>query len=516
MRIALLAVQHESNPRSPFRTTLEDFQRGCLVYGPDVVEFWRTTTHEIAGIVYAAEELKAELRPLMAAWAVPGGTLDRSAFDFLLKEATAQVANHASDCDVLVVVLHGAMYADGTPDADGVLLQRVRHIWGDKPIVATVDYHANVTPLMAENCSVLVAYQTNPHLDQFDVGRRAVHHAVTLAQNPHERFCTVVQHPPCLISIVCQHTAQAPWPELFERLRTKARQAAAVQANLCAGFPYADLPEAGPSVTVSGPARLRGDLEACAKAVGDEVFARRHELYRVLMPPEELPEAIFERPERPVVVVDFGDNVGGGAPGDGTLLLHVLARAGVKGVVACLWDPEFVATYRTRVGERLTGRIGGKWCPELGRPLECVAVAERFHEGSWVDPATRHGGLRHYSQGPTLVVAPLRVRVQQTEASSGEWCDVADWKLVVHSLRMPPFSLGQLESVGIDPREAGVIIVKAAVAYRAAYEPIAARILEVETPGPTANDVRLLPPTAPGTGAIYVSLRRPIYPLDPL
>ena len=50
---------------------------------------------------------------------------------------------------------------------------------------------------------------------------------------------------------------------------------------------------------------------------------------------------------------------------------------------------------------------------------------------------------------------------------------VDDSLVVLTSRRQTPFSLQQLLSLGIDPTEMRMIVVKAAVAYRAAYEPIA-------------------------------------------
>ena len=50
-----------------------------------------------------------------------------------------------------------------------------------------------------------------------------------------------------------------------------------------------------------------------------------------------------------------------------------------------------------------------------------------------------------------------------------------------------------------------MIVVKAAVAYRAAYAPIAGEIVEVDTPGLTAiNPARFM----------YKRIRRPLYPLS--
>jgi microcystin degradation protein MlrC len=48
--------------------------------------------------------------------------------------------------------------------------------------------------------------------------------------------------------------------------------------------------------------------------------------------------------------------------------------------------------------------------------------------------------------------------------------------------------------------------VKAAVAHRRAYDPIAARMLWVDTPGPCTSNLRALP---------YRKVRRPVFPLDP-
>lgn len=518
IRIGLIAVQHESNPRSPFLTTLEDFRRGSLVADGQVVERWRSSRHEIAGVIHASEEQRdAELVPLLAAWAVPGGTVERAAFDYL-REAVRQHVLRASDCDALIVCLHGAMVASGAPDADGVLLELIRQHWPSKPLVATVDFHANITEQMVRHCDVLVAYRTNPHVDQFEVGWRAWRHAVSLAGGTRHAggWVTVVRHPACLISISCQNTGMHPWPELYAELQRHAASLGAMEANLCAGFPFADLFEAGPSVTVTGPAKHRAQLEDCAEVIAQQVFERRHELYRTLLPPHEVPRALSAERRPPVILVDFGDNVGGGAPGDGTLLLHILAAARVPGVVACLWDPELVHRCRERQGEEVHDTAGGRCLKGMGEPLRFVGQVASFSEGRWHEPEVRHGGLSHYDQGPTVLVRPHRVLAQPSGDGTGEWQSVEDWSIVVNSFRTPPFSLGQLTSAGVDPRRAHVIIVKAAVAYRAAYEPIAGDIIEVETPGPTANDVRLLPPPSPDASEPFVSLRRPIYPLDPL
>ena len=77
--------------------------------------------------------------------------------------------------------------------------------------------------------------------------------------------------------------------------------------------------------------------------------------------------------------------------------------------------------------------------------------------------------------------------------------------VVLTSNRMPPLSLEQVLSLGIHPERKALIVAKGVVAPRAAYEPVAAEIVLVDTPGVTANNPRLFR---------YSNRRRPLFPLE--
>jgi microcystin degradation protein MlrC len=115
-------------------------------------------------------------------------------------------------------------------------------------------------------------------------------------------------------------------------------------------------------------------------------------------------------------------------------------------------------------------------------------VVRVLHDGTYVEPQVRHGGKRINHMGLTALV------------------EIAGRNLLVlTSQRHPPFSLGQLTCLGIQPRQQRVLVVKAAIAYKAAYAPVAGTVIEVDTPGLTAvNPWRFT----------YRHLRRPMYPLD--
>jgi microcystin degradation protein MlrC len=78
--------------------------------------------------------------------------------------------------------------------------------------------------------------------------------------------------------------------------------------------------------------------------------------------------------------------------------------------------------------------------------------------------------------------------------------------ILLTSRRTPPNDLGQWRSMGVDPERLAIIAIKAGVAHRRAYDPIAAASFNVATPGPCASDPATLP---------YRRVRRPIFPLDP-
>jgi microcystin degradation protein MlrC len=97
-----------------------------------------------------------------------------------------------------------------------------------------------------------------------------------------------------------------------------------------------------------------------------------------------------------------------------------------------------------------------------------------LHDGRYLETQPRHGGQRYHDQGLSAVI-----EIPGSAPDSSSY-------LVLTTRREPPFSLQQLLSLGIQPQQMRIIVVKAAIAFRAAYEPIAGAIIEVDTGGLTA------------------------------
>jgi microcystin degradation protein MlrC len=486
MRIAIGGVMHESNTFAPLPTDRRRFEQGSLTHGDELLETWREAHHEVGGFIAGATVFGYEPVPTVMAWATPAGPVEDDVLDEVVGEIIAGCWR--SSADGLLLALHGAMVSRSYPEADAEVLRRLRAALGDEfPIVATLDYHANVSPAMADYADALVGYQTYPHTDQRQVGLAAAG-LMTRTIRREIRPRTAVARPPMILNLLGQETDREPMRTLMTLARQAERQPGVLSISLMAGFPYADTPAMGPSViaVADGDRSLAQDV---AEELAGRMWDVRRELFVKCPGPEEAVRRALACDRRPVVLVDLGDNVGGGSAGDGTVLLAELLRQRAAGAVVVLYDPDGVQAAReTGTGGRFERAVGGRIDQLHGEPVFVRGVVRSLHDGTWVEDQPRHGGRRFNDQGPTAVIT--------IDGPS---------TLVLNSLRTPPFSLGQLTSLAIDPTRQAVLVVKAAIAYKAAYGPIAGQVIEVDTPGLTAVDPARF---------TFQQIRRPMFPLD--
>ncbi|MGE3808091.1 MAG: M81 family metallopeptidase [Gemmataceae bacterium] len=484
MRVAIGGIMHESNTFLPLVTGRQQFEEGSLTRGPDLVATWQDAHHEVGGFL---EGTPPEMRaPTTMAWATPSGPVADEVLELVVPEIIE--ACRREKVDGLLLALHGAMVTARHPDADTEVLRRLRAGLGPElPIIVSLDFHGNITEEMGSLAQALVGYQTYPHIDQRERGRLAAELMLRTLRGE-IRPVGAVAKPPLILNLLGQETSREPMLSLLKEARTLEQQPGLLSISVMAGFPYADVPAMGPAVL----AVADGD-RARAQAAADKLAARmwevRHELYVACPQPAEAVARALASDAFPVVLVDLGDNVGGGSAGDGTVLLAELLRQKATRSVVVLYAPDAVQeAMRVGVGGILERDVGGAVDRMHGDPVHIRGVVKKLHDGQWIETEARHGGRRHNDQGPTAL---LEIEGPNT--------------LVLNSLRTPPFSLGQLTSLGIEPGQEKFLVAKAAVAYKAAYLPIAGKVIEVDTPGLTAiNPARFE----------YQRIRRPLFPLD--
>ena len=481
--IAIGGIMHESNT---FSETPTDFAAFSQTFARNLVNLWGESHHEMGGFIQGATEYNYTAYPTLMTSATPAGRVTDDAFD-RFTEMLIQHLKAAPKHEGLLLALHGAMVVESYPDGDGEVLCRLRDAFGrDFPIVVTLDQHANVSEQMVAESTALVIYKTTPHIDQRQRGLQAAELMMRILRDEVTPTQALAK-PPMLLNILYHNTNVPPMEPILTAAKQLETRPNVLVASVAAGYPYADVYEAGPSFVV-----VTDDNPQLAQTEADrlsDMLWNVHEQLTLDLPDaaQAVAQAIPSE-QHPVILVEMGDNIGGGSPGDSTFVFAELQRQGASGFVVVLYDPESVQScIQAGVGAEVALEVGGKADNLHGDSVAIQGKVRLIHDGQFIETQPRHGGQRYHNQGLTTVVA------------------VGDSLVVLTSRRQTPFSLQQLLSLGINPTEMRMIVVKAAVAYRAAYEPIAGQIIEVDTPGLTAvNPLHFE----------YHNVRRPLFPLD--
>ncbi len=456
MRIGIIALLHESNTFSCQWTTLAQFQEDLYLEGEEIRSQLANSHHEIGGFFLGLEECNHNgdvvAVPLLAARATPSGMITAETMETLVASISRIVSN-TPNLDGILVAPHGAAVSQSAADADGYWLSALRSLVGENlPIIGTLDAHANLSPTMVKACNALIAYRTNPHLDQRFRGIEAAKLMVKTVRG--ECFPTMAaSYPPLVINIDRQCTNDPHLRHQYQFADIQLTQPGVLSNSILLGFPYADVVEMG----------------AATDAVMNLCKSDSSSRYCLL---------------------DMGDNVGGGSAGDGTTLAAALLERDLGPSFVCIYDPEAVTLCRSAgVGKQLRLEIGGKVDNCHGLPLRIKARVRSLPSGRFRESEPRHGGIVEFDQGATAVVETMDRTIT----------------IMLTSRRMVPFSLQQLKSCQVDPTCFRVLVAKGVNAPIAAYSDVCDKFLRVNTIGSTTADLRQLE---------FRNRRSPLFPFE--
>jgi microcystin degradation protein MlrC len=500
-RVGIVAILQESNTFLHARSTLDDFHRDLFATGAAVREALASAHHEVGGFFAGLDAAGLEAVPLLAARALPGGTMTAATHTALM-DALDAALDAASPLDGLLVAPHGATVSETAPDFDGHWLGRLRHRVGAIPIIGTIDPHANLSADMIAATDALIAYRTNPHVDQRARGMEAAAlMAGTLAGRL--RPTQAAAFPPLAINIECQDPAAFPCLPHYEaaaRLREPftALPASApvppgtvLSTSIVLGFPYADVAEMGSAAIVVTNADAPA-AERHAEALGVGLWAARDTFLPELLDAARALDRAATLPG-PVCLLDMGDNVGGGSPADGTALAHALIHRGIAGGFVCVCDPEAARlAAEAGTGATLDLAVGGKsleWADVAAAgPITGRWRVRAISDGRFTESQPRHGGATAFDQGLTAVLV-----------------HVSGLTVMATTRRTAPFSLGQLRHAELDPASFTHLVAKGVHAPVAAYGEVCPSFVRVDTPGVTSANLGRL---------TYRHRRRPLHPFE--
>ena len=500
-RIAVGGIAHETHSFATRPTGLEDFRKQALFFGDDILSQLAGGKSATAGMIDDAGA-NWHLLPTIYAGAMPGGIVTSEAYETIVGELTTRLAL-AMPLDGVLLALHGAMVADGELDAESAILQAVREVIGSEtPIVITLDMHGNISPRTVELVDVLIAFDENPHIDPYERGREAADVMGRLLSGKIRPTAAYV-HPPLILAPQATGTADLPLVAVHARAQEMEAEDAVVNVSIFGGFAYSDTPDAGASiiVTTNNDAEL---AQRYADELAEILMANRDAALPEFVSPDVAVQQALAMPGRPIVLVDSADNIGGGTPGDGTDALRAMLDAGVVDGTVVIADPEAVEIcWSAGEGATVQLEVGGKYDEWHGTPVSVSGVVERLSDGTF----TAELANNHFASffGNTIRMGrTVWLRASESGVNSGV-VGSGGVNIVLTERKTPPFDLAQLRSVGVIPEEQKMIAVKSAVAYRAAYLPIAAGVIEMDTAGLCSANLERFP---------YKHVRRPIIPLD--
>jgi len=130
--------------------------------------------------------------------------------------------------------------------------------------------------------------------------------------------------------------------------------------------------------------------------------------------------------------------------------------------------------------------VGGRLDPRYSRPVTITGRVRLLSDGRFVGSDQKSRGTEgHMGRAAVIEVGSIAVLVTERPAFTVD----------------PAF----YRSVGLEPRDAKIVVVKSALQFRDGYGPFAKAMWVVDTPGPsTANFKRL----------DWKHLSRPLFPFD--
>jgi len=467
MKVLIAGLATETNSFSPIPTGDVSFEETFHS---------RQTTKEPPNLFSAplhewrrmAEERNWQVIESLCTAAQPAGPTVRAVYEKYRDEILEDVIS--SKPDILLLSMHGAMIAEGYDDCEGDLLARARDILGPEAIIGIeLDPHNHLTDQMMENATLIISYKEYPHTDSPDRARELFTMAADAAlgaTNP------VMQEYDCRM-LSMYHTPKEPMRSFVDEMQAREGKDGILSLSLSHGFPWGDSPRVGTRML----AITDGD-ETLAKETAQEFGEKLWSIRESLNDPwPNIPQALDRAAaatKHPVVLADFADNAGGGAPSDSTFILREVLDRGMKDIaLGIYWDPIVVRMCReVGVGAKLYVRVGGKVGPMSGDPVDLFATVR-------------------------AVASDVSQMMGETAMPLGNciWLEVDGVHLVLSDIRSQTFHPSAFTDLGIDLDQMKVIVVKSSQHFYAGFAPIAAEIIQISGPGAIPPDYTSIPYT---------------------
>lgn len=469
-RIFLFEFHQESNTFNPITAKLEDFYIGSVPEGREGYARMKTQTGMVRGMIDVLDA-DVEVIPGVFLHAESGGRVQDSVFDYLWQKLEAAL-DAAGPVDGVCAALHGATCTESLDDACGELLTRLRKKVGNASIAAGFDLHANITEPVLAAADIICGYQTYPHTDFRETGRRAARLCLErLNSKPIFRATVALS---MLVPPAGYGTAYGPFGTLSNRAKILVENGTLLDYTLFPVQPWLDIPEIASRVITF--ADTPEAAEAQARSLAEEFWAEKDGYHPPLVPVEEILEKARKNTTgKPVILVDAADSTNGGAAGDSpAVALKLLELAPELKAGMFVVDPAAAdKAFSIGVGGEAEFTLGASLTPGIPGPLKAKGRVLSLHDGHFTCEGPAKRGMDNcIGKSAVIRFGNLDILVCRAGASSG------DPQLLRH--------------FGIEPTLCDLVVVKANTSFLEPYGKFTDLIYYADTPGAGASNLKQL------------------------
>lgn len=463
MKSFIAGLVTETNSFSNIPTNTDSFRDALFVCGRSACLENPGTAATLAPQIERLEADGGEVVVSLFAFAQPSAAVIEQDYQ-AMRQVILDDLKAALPVDQVLLHLHGAMIAQQTWDCEGDLLEKVRQIVGPEiPVVSVLDPHAHLTERMIQNVSIMAFMKEYPHTDGPE--RWGEMHSAAKAIKRGDLK-------PVAAAVDCEilgfwPTQDQPIRGLTDKFFEAEQRSGVISTSFVHGFPWGDTPETGSKVLVytdNDPVLAK----AVARELADEVIALREASRGNLKPYQDVLAQAEQTPGL-VVVSDWADNPGGGAPSDSSFILAEMLNRGMQHcAIGIFYDPELIKfCFATGEGNWLSGRIGGKLGRFSGTPINFTGKVKALKRNAMTTAAE---GIPAHSIGDAALI------------------DINGVDVLVNNLRTQLMSPSSFDALGYDITGHSCVVVKSSNHFQAAFAPIASEILWANTPGALTMD----------------------------
>jgi microcystin degradation protein MlrC len=472
-RIAIAGLAIESSTFSPAQSHEEAFHAR---EGEEVFSYFPFFSPD------SSIRSKAEWIPTIKGHALPGGIVTRKAYESLVGK-TLKLLEDNLPYDGLFFDIHGAMSVVGLDDPEGDFIIRVREVVGTETLISTcMDLHGNVSQRLAKHTDLMTCYRLAPHEDAMESKKRAVTNLLDRLESGKGKPAYKAWIPvPILLPGEKTSTRIEPAKSLYAKVDPATQQEGVIDAAIWVGYAWADEPRNHAVVMVTGD-----DKEAVTREAEDlaQSFWDVRNEFEFVAPVATLDESLdmaIKSEEQPFIISDMGDNPTAGGAGDVTwTLTEILKRPefrsadGPSLIYASIPGPEFVE-------KAIEAGVGGQVSEFAG-----AAIDDRY-----APPIKLSGTIKSIEHGDRHAETEVVVQVGSAH-------------VIVTKKRKPYHKEADFTRLGLNPREADIVVVKIGYLVPELYNMRAGWIMAL-TPGGVDQDLERLD---------YKRINRPMFPLD--